>query len=280
MKSRLLDFERIRFLRLLFEGYLEFRELYYQFDKEGAIPRARIIERLRREVFQELKEHAHALFRPSETATPPEWRDHEHLCDLVVGACFHEILQLQENLYLVKLYRPRYADLESKAMDTSLAEYFKVGASVISEAEAQIPKNLQWIWQLLQEALGLVKTLLPAYRGNRILTRFLTQQLTLLEKVYGEGDLREFFSRLYPGGLEEALWENARDLVNSAHHHTALDSISCLLLREKSEDSIHRVERDRLSEALHSILASARRERDLDLINRCEHLMTQAGLPG
>ena len=274
MRTDLLDYERIRFLRLLFTGYLEFREQHLLFENEGKIPRARLIEHLCQGVFQDLRTCAHKVFGPSREGVESPWKDHELLCDLVVGACYHEILQLQENLYLVKLYRPRYEELQSHATDQSLDEYFHVGRNLINEAENQIPKNLTWIWQLIQEAIRLMKVLISSHRNNRILLRFLTQNLPLLDKVYDKEDIEEIFGRMFQGGLREALWESSRDLIHGYHLSGALDNLSRLLALEKtSSDTV--ISPDRIREALHGILGTARMNRNNELVNRCEMIIAQ-----
>lgn len=274
MRTDLLDYERIRLLRLLFSGFLEFRDQYLLFQKEGRIPRARLVEHLCQGLFQDLRTCAHKVFSGTREGNDSPWRDQELLCDLVVGACYHEMLQLQENLFLVRLYRPRYEELQSHSTDLSLSEYFQLGRSLIDEAEVQIPKNINWIWNLIQEALRLVKTLLASYRDNRILLRFLTQNLPLLEKVYGRNDVEEVFGRMFPGGVREALWESSRDLIHSSHLPGALDIFSHLIALEKnSPDAV--ISSDRILEALHGILATARVFRNNDLINRCEMLIAQ-----
>lgn len=278
MRTDLLDYERIRFLRLLFTGFLEFRELYLLFENEGKVPRARLVEHLCQGVFHELRICAHKVFGPSRDGVDSPWRDQQLLCDLVVGACYHEILQLQENLYLVRLYRPRYEEIQSHTTDQSLSEYFQVGRSLINEAEIQIPKNLTWIWQLIQEALRLMKGLLSSHHDNRILLRFMAQNLVLLEKVYEKKDIEDIFGKMFPGGLREALWESARDLIRGSHLTGAMDTLSRLVALEKSSpDTV--VSSDRINEALHGILGTARMNRSSELVNRCEMLIAQVNRP-
>lgn len=277
MKNQILDYERTQFLRLLFEAHLEFREIYREYSQHGTLPRARVIEQLLRERFEGLRCHAHSLFRRDDSSEDPEWRDHEVLLDLIVGTCYHEILQLQENLFLVKLYRPRYEALEAKAKDRSLNEYFEVGRNLIQEAEHHIPKNLNWIWQLSQEAIRLLKSLIGAYRGNRVLLRFLTQHVQVLEDVYGRQEMEELFEALYPGGSRQALWECALDFVASAHFPSALDAIGRLLQLQKSESGGARIDSTRILESLHRILGQARLNRDIEVVNRCEMMIAQFG---
>lgn len=275
MKNRLLDYDRIRFFRLLFSGYVEFRDLYREFESSGVIPRARAIEDLSHQYFENLRKHAHAAFRPDGNGIEEKWRDHERLCDLIIGVCYHELRQLQENLYLVKLYRPRYEELQSRSSSEALEQFFLVGRSLIDEAESQIPKNLSWIWQLLREVMGLVRTFVPAYRTNRVMLRFLTQHMPTLESIYERHEIEEMFQGMYPGGLNQALWISARDQIHSAHYHTALDCLSQLALRQKDETAASEFDRKHILESLHEVLGSGRMNRDVDLIDRCERLIAQ-----
>lgn len=275
MKSNLTNYERIKFLRLLFNGYLEFRDIFLKYHNEGTIPRARIIEQLCEGVFNKLRASAHALYGANRQEGNSR-RDQELLCDVVVGACYHEILQLQENLYLVKLYRPRYEELQSNLTDQTLAEFFQVGHNLIAESESQIPKNLSWIWQLLQEAVRLQRTLLVEYHDNRVLLRFLTQNLQLLKKVYEKTELDEIFGQMFPGGLNEALWRSAEDMIQSAHYRPALDQLSQLLSLEKQADNLRVIGLERIQQALHEVLECARMNRENEMVNRCEMLIAQA----
>jgi hypothetical protein len=283
-RQSLLDFERIRFLRLLFSGYLEFRPDYLIFQNEGQIPRARIIEHLCQGIFSDLRTCAHRVFGPSREGSesleaapslPTTARDYELLCDLVVGACYHEMLQLQENLYLVKLYRPRYEELRSHLSDQTLDEFFQVGGNLVEEAAQQIPKNLNWIWQLIQEALRLLKIILAAYPDNRVLLRFLTQNLPFIEQVYDKADLDDLFGRMYARGLRQALWESVIDLVKAAHYDSALDVLGRLMVLEKTAPDQRFVSCEQIREVLEQILKAAREYRANDLVNRCEMCLVQ-----
>lgn len=237
--SQHIDYERLQLLALLFDGFVRFRSIHQSYRDRDEFPRCRVVEELCSDVFLPLKDLGHSVLRRFPTTEEEsEIHDHELLCDLVIGACFHEMLQLQENLYLVKLYRPRYEDLKHQMRDESLAEYFQIGEKLIQEAVAQIPKNLQWIWDLLIEALSLVRRVLVGYRGNKILLRYLTRELSLLENVYEKDEFEDLFSGMYPGGLQEALWVGAEDYFDASHHRQSLDCLSRLLL-EYEANGVH-----------------------------------------
>ncbi|MCA9444160.1 MAG: hypothetical protein KC964_25430, partial [Candidatus Omnitrophica bacterium] len=226
-----IDFERLQLLGLLFDGYIRFRSIYQCYTDRNEFPRCRVVEELCSDIYRPLKDLGHSVLRRFPTTEEEsEIHDHELLCDLVIGASFHEMLQLQENLYLVKLYRPRYEDLKHQMKDESLEEYFHIGEKLIQEAVAQIPKNLKWIWDLMVEAIALVKRLLKGYRGNRVILRYLTREISLLEQVYEEKDLEELFAGMFEGGLKEALWVGAQDYYEGSHYRQSLDCLSRLLM--------------------------------------------------
>jgi len=278
MENRLKDFQRIRFLRLLFEGFLRYRDLYLPFVEKEELPDPAEVEQLTLEVFSNLRESAHAIFRPS--ADFPETikgLDTQLLCDLVIGACYHEILQLNENLVLSKLYRPRYESFQLDVGSESFAEYLEIGEDLIREAEIQIPRNIDWIWKLLLEALALLKSILPDQRDNKVVIRYLTQHISVLEKIYEPEDLEELFSTLFPGGMVEAVWSSAKDLLSSTHYNSALDAYSRLimLLKEKKTSTV--VSGEDIVKGLSLILEWGRTTRDNDMVSRSEALIAEVG---
>lgn len=274
--NHLLDYERIRFLQLLLRGFLQFRELYLAYEAEEELPRCRDVESLCQEVFQELRDKGHKIFRQlPQSEEEARLHDHELLCDLVIGACYHEVRQLQENLYLSKLYHPRYRDLKKHMDDAEFDEYFQIGENLIQEADAQIPKNLRWIWQLLLEALSLVKTLLAARAQSRVVLRFVTRNMDLFEEVYDEESFKSLYGEMFEGGLVEALWRSSRDLTEGAHYHSALDMISRLAVVLQSKEYSYVIENDRILDSLGKIRGEGQKIRDNELVSRSQSLAEQ-----
>jgi hypothetical protein len=274
--SQLLDYDRIRFLHLLFRGYLRFKEIYEDYQKDQSLPRWREVEFLCQSGFSELREKAHSIFRrvpPSEERA--ELHDYEMLCDLVIGVCYHEALKLQENLYLVKLYRPRYEELKAHMEDGDVAEYFQIGEGLIREAEARIPINLKSIHQLLLEALNLLKKILSGHANNRVILRFLTRNLDLLEKVYGKKSLEDLLKIMYPDGKADALWRAVCDLVKSAHYRQALDCASKLAVILKKGSFPGSFTRAEVAQVLNKIHKEGKSLRDNDLVSRSHNLLRQ-----
>ena len=274
--SQVFDYERIRFFHLLLTGFIEFRKVYDDFQKNGNLPRCVAVEDLCMKTFRDLRNRAHTIFRHMpETEEEASLHDIELLCDLVVGACYHESLQLQENLYLSKLYRPRYEDLKKQLLDASFQDCFQIGENLILEAETQIPKNLRWTWKLLVEALTLAKRYLAAHGKRRIILRFIAQHVSLFEEAYAKEDLDELYRDIFPGGLPELLMKSTEDLIQSAHYHAALDRISQLAGVLNSAGNTDRFDTAQIVESLEKICAEGKLLRDNRLVSRSQTLTSQ-----
>jgi len=272
--TQFLEYERIRFLHLLMNGFLQYKEIYQAFEKNQEIPRCPTVESLCQEVFLELRDKAHSVFRRMpRSEEEARLHDYELLCDLVIGACYHELRQLQENLHLSKLYRPRYMDLKKQMHDASFEEYFLIGENLIAEAEGLIPKNMRWIWQLLLEALALVKSLLGAQVKNRVLLRYLIRNIDLIEKVYDGEAVDGLFGEMFSGGYPEALLRSSQDLIESAHFHSALDHLRRLRDTLPSQNRAAAVDLSEVVQALRRIQGEGKLLRDNELVARSQGLL-------
>ena len=273
-----IDFERLQLLGLLFDGYLRFKSIHDSYTERKEFPRCRVIEELCSDVFRPLRDLGHSVLRRFPTSEQEaEVHDHELLCDLVIGASFHEMLQLQENLYLVKLYRPRYEDLKHQMKDESLEEYFHIGEKLIQEATNQIPKNLEWTRELMEEAVSLVGRLLKGYRGNRIILRYLTREIALLEQVFNKEECEDLFAGMFDGGMKEALWVGALDYFEGSHYRQSLDCLSRLLMELEEGDGVPTVPIENPIDLLEKINVEGKRIRDNDLTARSEIFIEKFG---
>jgi hypothetical protein len=159
--------------------------------------------------------------------------------------------------------------------DVEFGEYFQIGENLIQEAEAQIPKNLRWIWQLLLEALSLVKILLSVQADSRVVLRFVTRNMDLFEEVYDEESFNHLYGEMFEGGLVEALWRSSQDLIERAHYHSGLDMISRLAMVLQSGEYSSTIENARIVEALNKIRNEGQKIRDNGLVSRSQSLAEQ-----
>ena len=131
-----------------------------------------------------LKESCHMLFRYQEEE---HCSDEEKLLDLAVGSIFHEAMKLRENLYQLEVYKPRYLQIQD-SKETSdyernlLQEFIKIGA----RTEKRLAESVKETKRLLRDTLNQLAHLLPRYKNNHALMRFLLRNKEFMQQAFGQ----------------------------------------------------------------------------------------------
>jgi hypothetical protein len=144
-----------------------------------------------------LKDLCHNLFRNKGTKS----NLYEHLFDWIIGSIFHEAIKLKEDAYQVETYKP-LLEQESFKHPESLShittEYFEV----IENARTNLSVELARIHALFSKALSQLIEILPLYRDNILLVRFLLDNAKLLsEKVFGQKKFNNLIQDMFPEGM-------------------------------------------------------------------------------
>ena len=149
-----------------------------------------------------LKESCHMLFRYQEEE---HCSDEEKLLDLAVGSIFHEAMKLRENLYQLEVYKPRYLQIQD-SKETSdyernlLQEFIKIGA----RTEKRLAESVKETKRLLRDTLNQLAHLLPRYKNNHALMRFLLRNKEFMQQAFGQRKGLKIIADMFPGGLAEA----------------------------------------------------------------------------
>jgi len=168
-----------------------------------------------------LKESCHMLFRYQ---GEEQSSDEEKLLDLAVGSIFHEAMKLRENLYQLKVYKPRYLQIQ-KSQQTSdyertlLQEFMKIGI----KTEKRLTESMLEIKRLLQDTLEQLAHLLPRYKDNAVLIKFLLHNKDLLQRAFGRRRGLKIIADMFPGGLGEAYDIEGRSYLASEHYDLAAE---------------------------------------------------------
>jgi hypothetical protein len=144
--------------------------------------------------------------------------------DLAIGSIFHEAMKLRENLYQLKVYKPRYLQIQNsrQASDyerTLLHEFMKIGA----KTEKRLAESMMEIKRLFQDTLEQLAHLLPRYKDNAVLIKFLLRNKGLLQQAYGRRRGLKIIADMFPGGLGEAYDIEGRSYLASEHYDLAAD---------------------------------------------------------
>jgi hypothetical protein len=182
-----------------------------------------------------LKESCHMLFRYQGVE---QCSDEEKLLDLAVGSIFHEAMKIRENLYILEVYKPRYLQIQN-SHDSSdhksnlLQEFAKIGM----RTEKRLAESILETKRLLNDTLKQLAHLLPRYRNNPVLMRFLLRNKELLQKAFGKRKGLQVIADLYPGGLGEAYEAEGRGYLASEHYNLAAEFFNCAL-KYKTHDQM------------------------------------------
>jgi hypothetical protein len=168
-----------------------------------------------------LKESCHMLFRYQ---GEEQSSDEEKLLDLAVGSIFHEAMKLRENLYQLKVYKPRYLQIQKsqQASDyerTLLHEFMKIGV----KTEKRLAESMMEIKRLFQDTLEQLVHLLPRYKDNAVLMKFLLRNKDLLQQAFGKRRGLKIIADMFPGGVGEAYDIAGRSYLTSEHYDLAAE---------------------------------------------------------
>ena len=171
-----------------------------------------------------LKESCHMLFRYQ---GEEQCSDEEKLLDLAVGSIFHEAMKLRENLYQLTVYKPRYLQIQNSRQSSAyeknlLQEFMKIGA----KTEKRLAESMTETKRLLRDTLEQLAHLLPRYKDNAVLLKFLLRNKELLQQVFGRRRGLKIIADMFPGGLGEAYDVEGRSYLASEHYDLAAEFFS------------------------------------------------------
>lgn len=169
-----------------------------------------------------LKESCHMLFR---NQGEEQCSDEERLLDLAVGSIFHEAMKIRENLYLLEVYKPRYLQQvrTSKEVSSYEKKLLQAMKKIGVRTEMRLYESIIELKRLFQDTLKQITNLLPLYKDNPVLMRFLLRNKNLLQQAIGKRKGLKIISDIFPGGLGEAYYVEGKGYLESEHYDLAAD---------------------------------------------------------
>ena len=162
------------------------------------------------------KEQCHSLFRykGKKTIHKNEW-----LLDVVIGSIFHEAMKLRENIYQTEVYQPKYLQYKSKVGKSDYEkDYLQLFERIILKARQGVVEGIDETRSLFQEAMVQLIDLFKEGSKNTLLVRFLLENLTLLQKVYGSKKAKEIFELMFKKGFLDAYQLAGQSYLQSEHY--------------------------------------------------------------
>ncbi len=125
----------------------------------------------------------------------------EYLFDWIIGSIFHEAMKLKEDAYQVENYMPLLEQepvKNHKASSPMTQEFLEV----IENARTNLAAELMRIHTLFSRALTQLLDILPLYRDNVLLVRFLLDNAKLLsDKIFIKKTFTILIQNMFPEGL-------------------------------------------------------------------------------
>jgi tetratricopeptide (TPR) repeat protein len=185
-----------------------------------------------------LKERCHALFRARGGPRTALGIPREALFDLAVGSLFHEAMKFRENFYQRAVYGPKVRELRSQS-GPEAEELFREFEKILEAAAVRLDEALQETEALLGQTASQFAMLLQAHAGNGLVTRYLLENHSLVEEVFGQ-DLDAFLSRVY-GDAAQAYAEAAWSYLGSGYFSKARAAIDQALERDPDRADLRRL---------------------------------------
>ncbi|MGZ3494389.1 MAG: tetratricopeptide repeat protein [Thermodesulfobacteriota bacterium] len=194
------------------EGRLHFSDIGCWVDDKG------------QSLLYNLKEQSHSFcrYKSRKPISRNEW-----LLDLVIGSIFHEAMKLRENIYQMEVYQPLYLQYKSKVGKSNYEkDYLQRFERIVLKAKQGVIEGMEETKSLFQDAMAQLIDVFKRDSNNRLLVRFLLENLSLLQKGYGPKKKKEIFDLMFTKGLLDAYRFAGQSYLESKHYDLASDYFS------------------------------------------------------
>ncbi len=209
---------KLEIVRGLLLSEVAFQEIYSKYS-EGCLHFSDIgvwVDDKGKSLLYNLKEQCHALYR--DKGEKP-LHNNQWLLDLVIGSIFHEAMKLRENIYQLEVYRPRYLQYKLRVGKSNYEkDYLQLFERIITKANLGVAEGMEETRSLFQDAMAQLIDLIKENAKNTFLVRFLLENLTLLQKVYGTKRVKEIFNLMFKRGILDAYELAGQSYLQSEHY--------------------------------------------------------------
>lgn len=183
-----------------------------------------------------LKDTAHLLFRNDLSQS----FFYERLFDWTLGSIFHESMKLKEDIYLLEVYQregkafTEQANIPEGVDSRELWEEYEM---IITGAKQSADAEMDNMEYLFARGMKQLQKTIVRYKDEGLLIRFLTENESLYEAVYGRGSFEKLCETMYARGLEDAYWYAGKSCREGGWYDEALTLINkALALNPRNED--------------------------------------------
>jgi len=207
-ENRWLEERRDEFLRdaiqQFFNAYLSFKYEYKQFKKEGKVKFSNLAQWIGTEENKgplwNLKDLTHNLLDK-----PHQFLTHEIAFERAMHLIFHQLMSFKEHVYVLEQYenivRKRFKKTDEE-LSGALSDFRKLMVKIREEMPGEIESSKE----LFETSLKLLKLMLPSFKSNKLVARYIVENKELIEKVYGENQWEKILDLMFNKKKEEAYY--------------------------------------------------------------------------
>lgn len=219
---------------------LFFEELYDRYEKSGRVSFQKLEVWIGTETNKgslwNLKDSAHLLFRNDASKS----LFHERVFDWTLGSIFHESMKLKEDIYLLEVYQKEgkvFTDNLNVPDDVDTRELLEEYKMIITRAEESAKEEVDNIGYLFTRGMEQLQKLIVRFKEDGLLIRFLIENESLYELIYGQGSFKELCEAMYDRGLEDAYLRAGRNYREGGWYDEASTILKrALALNPHNED--------------------------------------------
>jgi len=206
-----LEERRDEFLRdaiqQFFDAYLSFKEEYQQFKKEGKVKFSHLAKWVGTEENKgplwNLKDLIHNLLD-----RPHNFLTHEIAFERAIHLIFHQFMSFKEHIYVLEQYENIIRE-KFKGRDEELSEALKDFKKLMAKIKEEMPEEIESARELFETSAKLLRLILPSYKKNKLLVRYIVENKEIVEKTYGKGEWEKILELMFSKKKEEAYYITA-----------------------------------------------------------------------
>ena len=206
-----LEERRDEFLRdaiqQFFNAYLNFRKEYQQFKKGGKVKFSYLAEWVGTEEIKgplwNFKDLIHNLLD-----RPHQFLTHEIAFERAIHLIFHQLMSFKEHIYVMEQYE-NIVRKKFKGEDEELSEALRDFKKLMVKIKEEMPGEIESARELFETSAKLLRLILPSYKENKLVVRYIVENKEIVEKVYGEGEWGEILEFMFHKKKEEAYYITA-----------------------------------------------------------------------
>lgn len=191
-------------IQQFFKAYLNFKKEYEQFQKKGRVKFSDFAEWVGTEEDKgplwNLKDLVHNLLdKPSRFLT------HEIAFERAIHLIFHQLMSFKEHIYVLEQYesivRKRFEE-----KDEELSEALDDFKELMAKIRKEMPEEIESAKELFEASLKLLRLMLPSFKTNKLVVRYILENKELIDRVYGKDGWEKMLGLMFPKKTEEAYY--------------------------------------------------------------------------